>query len=65
VLAASIVKVMIALMVDSASTSEMSANFYQTTRRIHPENSHRHDRRRGNLNLTVSRMFALIFRPSE
>jgi hypothetical protein len=35
----------IALM-ETASTSETSVNFYQTTRRYNPENSHLHTRRR-------------------
>jgi hypothetical protein len=30
----------IAMMMEAASTSEMSANFYQTTRRKNPEDSH-------------------------
>jgi hypothetical protein len=45
VLAASI----IALMMEVASTSEMSVKFYQTTRRNNPEDSHLHTRRRENL----------------
>jgi hypothetical protein len=36
-------------MMDAASTSETSANFYQTTRRYNPEDSHLHTRRRENL----------------
>jgi hypothetical protein len=40
VLAASIIRVMIALMIKAASTSEMSVNFHQTTRRNNPEDSH-------------------------
>jgi hypothetical protein len=31
------------LMMEAASTSEMSVNFYQTTRRNNPEDSHLHD----------------------
>jgi hypothetical protein len=31
---------LIALMMEAASTSETSANFYQTTRRNNPEDSH-------------------------
>jgi hypothetical protein len=31
---------LIALMMEAASTSEMSVNFYQTTRRYNPEDSH-------------------------
>jgi hypothetical protein len=40
---------MIALMMKEASTSETSVNFYQTTRRNNPEDSHPHSRRRENL----------------
>jgi hypothetical protein len=36
-------------MMEAASTSEMSVNFYQTTRRNNPEVSHLHTRRRENL----------------
>jgi hypothetical protein len=39
----------IALMMVAASTSETSVNFYQTTRRSNPEDSHIHTRRRENL----------------
>jgi hypothetical protein len=39
----------VALMIEAASTSEMSVNFYQTTRRNNPEKSHLHTRRRENL----------------
>jgi hypothetical protein len=39
----------IALMTEAASTSETSINFYQTTRRNNPEDSHLHTRRRENL----------------
>jgi hypothetical protein len=34
----------IALMMEAASTSEMSVNFYQTTRRYNPEDSHLHQK---------------------
>jgi hypothetical protein len=47
VLAASMsrtMKVMVALMMEAASTTEMSVNFYQTTRRNIPEDSHLHTR---------------------
>jgi hypothetical protein len=44
-LAASIV----VLMMEAASSSETSANVYQTTRRKNPEDSHLHTRRRENL----------------
>jgi hypothetical protein len=36
-------------MMEAASTSETSANFYQTTRRNNPHDSHLHTRRRENL----------------
>jgi hypothetical protein len=38
-----------ALMMEVASSSETSVNFYQTTRRYNPEDSHLHSRRRENL----------------
>jgi hypothetical protein len=34
---------------EAASTSETSANFYQTAQRNNPEDSHLHTRRRENL----------------
>jgi hypothetical protein len=37
-------------MIEAASTSETSVNFYQTARRYNPEDSHLHIRRRDNLN---------------
>jgi hypothetical protein len=40
---------LIALMTEAESTSETSVNFYQTTRRYNPEDSHLHTRRRENL----------------
>jgi hypothetical protein len=40
---------LIALTIGAASTSETSVNFYQTTRRNNPENSHLHTRHRENL----------------
>jgi hypothetical protein len=40
---------LIALMMEAVSISETSANFYQTTRRYNPEDSHLHTRRRENL----------------
>jgi hypothetical protein len=49
VLAASIIRAMITLMMEAASTSETSVNFYQTTRRYNPEDSHLRTRRRENL----------------
>jgi hypothetical protein len=36
-------------MMEAASTSETSVNFYQTARRYNPEASHLHTRRRENL----------------
>jgi hypothetical protein len=50
VLAASIIKAtIVALMTEVKSTSETSVNFYQTTWRNIPEDSHLHTRRRENL----------------
>jgi hypothetical protein len=40
VLATSIITIVIALMMEAASTSEMSLNFHQTTQRNNPEDSH-------------------------
>jgi hypothetical protein len=37
------------MMIEAASTSETSINYYQTTRRNNPEDSHHHARRRENL----------------
>jgi hypothetical protein len=42
-------KLLIALMMEAASTSETLVNFYRTTRRYNPEDSHLHTRRRENL----------------
>jgi hypothetical protein len=50
VLAASIIRAVTALMMEAASTSGTSVNFYQTTRRNIPEDSHLHTRRSENLN---------------
>jgi hypothetical protein len=36
-------------MMEAASTSETSVNFYRATRRNNPEDSHLHTRRRENL----------------
>jgi hypothetical protein len=44
-----LVEVLIALMMEAVSISETSANFYQTTRRNNPEDSHLDSRRRENL----------------
>jgi hypothetical protein len=38
-----------ALMMEAARTSETSVNFYQTTRRYNPKDSHLHTHRRENL----------------
>jgi hypothetical protein len=43
----------IALMMEAASTSETSVNFYQTTWRNNPEHSHLHFRRRENLKFHI------------
>jgi hypothetical protein len=48
-IAASIIRAMSALMMEAASTSETSVNFYQTTRRLNPEDSPLHAPRRDNL----------------
>jgi hypothetical protein len=40
---------LIALMMEAASTSETLVNFYQTTRRYNPEDSHLRIHRRENL----------------
>jgi hypothetical protein len=42
VLAASIIRAIITLMMEAASTSETLANFHQTTQRTIPEDSHLH-----------------------
>jgi hypothetical protein len=49
VLATAIIRAMIALMMEAASTSETSVNFYQNTRRNIPEGSYLHTRRHENL----------------
>jgi hypothetical protein len=41
--------VIIAMLIEAASTSETSINVYQTARRNIPEESHLHTRRRENL----------------
>jgi hypothetical protein len=48
-LAASIIRAMIALMMEASGASEKSVNVYQTTRRNIPEDNHLHIRRRENL----------------
>jgi hypothetical protein len=47
-------------MVEGASTFGTSANFYQTTRRNNPEDSHLHIRRRENLKSHALSDFPLI-----
>jgi hypothetical protein len=47
--AISIIRALIALQMEAVSTSETSVNFYQTTRRNIPEDSHLHTRRCENL----------------
>jgi hypothetical protein len=50
VLAASIIRAMIMMMMMEAErTSEIMVNFYQTTRRYNPEDSHLRTHRRENL----------------
>jgi hypothetical protein len=58
------------LMMETASTSETSANFHQTTRRNNPEDSNLHTRRRENLKshsdyLIPSKMFSDFLQGSE
>jgi hypothetical protein len=47
----------IALTMEAASTSEMTVNFYQTTRRYNPEDSHLNTRRRENLKFNLIYLF--------
>jgi 16S rRNA C1402 (ribose-2'-O) methylase RsmI len=49
VLTASIIRAMIALIIEAARTSETLVNFYQTTRRYNPEHSHLRTHRLENL----------------
>jgi hypothetical protein len=42
---------LITLIMEEASASETSVNFYQTTRRSNPKESHFHTRRHENLNV--------------
>jgi hypothetical protein len=46
-------------MMEAASTSETSTNFYQITRRINPEDSHLHTRRRENLKSHMLPVFSI------
>jgi hypothetical protein len=45
-------------MMDATNTSEISVNFYQTTQRNNPEDSHIRTRRRENLKSYSSQKFA-------
>jgi hypothetical protein len=54
VLAAFIIKVM---MMEAASTSETSVDFYQSTRRNNPEDSHLRTLRRENLKSHIMKLF--------
>jgi hypothetical protein len=47
-------------MLEAASTPETSVNFYQTTRRNNPEDSHLHARRRENLKSYLVHMLLLL-----
>jgi hypothetical protein len=49
-------------MMEAASTSESSADFYQTTRRYNPEDNHLHTRRRESLKSYVVPQFFTISR---
>jgi hypothetical protein len=51
----------IALMMEAASTSEMSVNFYQTTRRNNSEDSYLYTRRHKNLKSKKNRCFIKKF----
>jgi hypothetical protein len=44
----------------TASTSDTSVNFYQTTQRYNPEDSHLHPRRRENLKSHFKETFGLL-----
>jgi hypothetical protein len=48
---------MITMMMEAASTSETSVNFYQTTRRNNPEERRIHTRRRKNLKSHLQDLF--------
>jgi hypothetical protein len=50
-----------ALMLEAARTTETLENFYQTTRRYNPEDSHLHTYRRENLKSYFSGCFAINF----
>jgi hypothetical protein len=44
-----VASIIVALMMEAASTSETSVNFYQKTRGNNPEDGHRHTRHHENL----------------
>jgi hypothetical protein len=48
------------IMMGATSTSEMSVNFYQTTRRNNPEDSHLHTRRRENPKSHLKELLPII-----
>jgi hypothetical protein len=47
-------------MMEAASTSETSVNFYQTTLRNNPDDSHLHNRRRDNLKSHKGKVVAVV-----
>jgi hypothetical protein len=51
---------LIALMMEAASTSETSVNFYQTTLRYNPEGSYLCTHRRENLSSVVARLILYV-----
>jgi hypothetical protein len=51
---------LISLMMEAVNTSETKVNFYETTRRNIPVDSHLHTRRRENL--TFTKVFVVVFR---
>jgi hypothetical protein len=57
VIAAYIIRAMIALTMEGASTSETSVNFYQTTRHNNPKGSHILTHRRKNLKSLISNSY--------
>jgi hypothetical protein len=65
VLAASIIRAMVALMMEAARTSETLVSFYQTTRRYNPEDSHLRTHRRENLKSYILITFSNIFIPRK
>jgi hypothetical protein len=56
---------LVALMMEAASASEMPVNFYQTTRRNDTEDSHLHTRRRENLRSHNLRKFEIFKRNKQ